>query len=180
MAISTTIGTPTSISTILEDGNEAQYPRAEIYAAGSPTPTETLDLPHTARGRYEADWTPSSVGIYSVVFIVYSDAAHTIENLDYTREMDQIFVSQVGTDDLAEQLVRVLGLVHENAFIDDTTYDAFGQLIAARVRLFDSKAHVELATDGGTETTGLIATYQIETTYESGYRMGTYRMKRAT
>jgi len=163
---------------ILEDGNTAQYPQAEIYAAAGITPLETLSLAHTARGRYEASYTPAAVGVFSAVFIVYSDSGHSIENITYTREIEQIFVSQAGLDDLAAKLIRILGLVHENAFIDDTTHDPFGQLLTARVRIFDSKANVEAATDGGSETTGLIATYQIETTYENECRMGTYRVKR--
>ena len=68
--------------------------------------------------------------------------------------------------------------IHENAFIDNTTHDIDGQLIAARVRIFDSKANVELATDGGAETTGLIAVYEMSTVYESKGQMGNYRMKR--
>ena len=75
-------------------------------------------------------------------------------------------------------LLRVLGMVHENAFIDNTIHDIDGQLIAARVRIFDSKANVELATDGGAETTGLIAVYEMSTVYESKGQMGNYRMKR--
>jgi len=165
---------------ILEDGNASQFPRAEIYAPGGTTPIAVLNLGHKARGRYEAEYTPTFVGVLSSVFIVYSDTDHTIENITYTREVEQIFVTASGIDDLAAKLVRILGLVHENAFIDDTVHDATGQLLSARVRIFDSKEHVELATDGGTETDGLVATYQIETTYENDCRMGTYRVKRVS
>lgn len=163
---------------VLEDGNSSMYPQAEIYAAGGTVPITTLDLLHKAKGRYEASWTPATVGVYSALFITYSDSGHLVESIVYSREIEQVFVSQENVDDLAAKIVRILGLVHENAFIDNTVHDSFGQLVAARVRLFDSKANVELATDGGSETTGLIATYQIETTYENECRMGTYRVKR--
>jgi len=180
MSVAATVGVSVPIVMILEDGNDSQFPVAEIYAPGGTTPLDTLDLEHKARGRYEAEYTPTDVGVLSSVFIVYADAGRTIENIYYTREVEQIFVTASGIDDLAAKLIRVLGLVHENAFIDNTVHDSFGQLVAARVRIFDSKAHVELATDGGSETLGLIATYQIETTYESDCRMGSYRVKRVS
>jgi hypothetical protein len=129
-------------------------------------------------GKYEANWVPSTVGAFSAVFIVYSDSGHTVENIVYTREVDQIFVTQNDVDDLTVMVLRTLGLVHENAFIDNTVFDHHNELIAARVRLFDSKAHVEGATDGGSETLGLIATYEMSTVYESRGKMGSYRMKR--
>lgn len=178
MSVSATVGTAVPIAMVLEDGDETQYPRAFIYAQGGTTPVATLDLGHKALGRYEADWTPSVAGVFAAVFIVYSDALHTVESIVYTREIEQVFVTQDGIDDLAAKIARILGLVHENAFIDNTVHDALGSLVAARIRIFDSKANVEAATDGGSETTGLIATYEIETTYEADCRMGSYRVKK--
>jgi hypothetical protein len=180
MTLPATVGTPVPLAMILEDGNTTQFPQAEVYAQASSSPLAVIDLVHRARGRYEANWTPASVGTYSAVFLVYADNGHMIENIVYTREIEQVFVSQTGIDDLAAQVVRILGLVHENAFIDNTVHDALGSLVAARIRIFDSKINVELATNGGSETTGLIATYEIETTYEADCRMGTYRVKKVS
>ena len=178
MALPATVGTAVPIVMVLEDGNEAQYPRADIYAAGGTVPLASLDMDHKVNGRYETSWTPTSAGTYAVHFITFSDDARTIENIVYTREAEQVFASTSSIDDLAVKLVRILGLVHENAFIDNTVHDSFGQLVAARVRLYDSKVNVEAATDGGNETTGLLATYEISTTYENECRMGTYRVKK--
>lgn len=178
MTLPATTGSPVPITMILEDGEEGVYPRAEIYAPGSATPTSVLDLPHVAKGRYETTWTPGAKGVYSAHFIVYADAARTVESLVYTREMEQVYVTDHGKDDLAAMIVRILGLVHENAFIDNTVHDIDGQLVAARVRVFDSKDHVDLATDGGSETTGLVAVYEMVTDYESKGQMGSYKMKR--
>jgi hypothetical protein len=178
MSVPATVGTPIPLAIILEDGNTAQFPRVEIYSAGATFPLIVLDLPHKARGRYEANWTPSVVSVYSSVFIVYSDVAHTIESIVYTREIEQIFVTSSNIDDLAAVLARVLGLVHENAFIDETVFDSFGQLDTCRIRTFDSRAHVELATDGGNETLGLIATYRMEADYRAAGQLKTYRYKR--
>lgn len=176
MGVSGTVGNPIPIVMVLEDGNVLQYPQARIYASGAVAPTVVLDLDHKELGRYEAEFTPSVADVYSAVFIVYSDASHTIENIVYTREVEQVLVTNDGIDDLAAKLLRILGLVHENAFIDNTVHDGFGNLVAARVRLFETKADADAATDGGSETAGLVATYEVETAYEAECRMGTYRM----
>lgn len=177
MAVPATVGTAVPITMILEDGNESQFPQAEIYNGG-PFPISVLNLIHKGRGRYEASWIPPIVGVFSAVFIVYADVAHVIENIVYSREMEQIFATASNVDDLAAKIARVLGLLHENAYIDETTFDPFGQLLTCRIRLFDSKDHVDLATDGGSETLGLIATYSMEADYEAAGRLKTYRYKR--
>jgi len=178
MTLPVTVGASVPIVMILEDGVEDRYPQAEIYAAGGTVPLATLDLLHKAKGRYEASWIPSSTGVYTAHFIVYDDVGHASESTVYTREAEQMVVTVNDTDDLALMMVRVLGLVHENVFIDNTVHDINGQLVAARVRVFASKADVELATDGGTETGGLVATYEMSTVYEGQGLMGSYRMKR--
>lgn len=178
MALPATVGTPVPIVMILEDGSETQYPQVELYAPGATVPLVVVDLPHKVKGRYEASWTPPSADVYSAHFFVYADAGHTIENIVYVRAIEQIVATNSSIDDLAAKIIRALGLLHENAFIDNTVHDALGSLVAARIRLFDSKANVEAATDGGSETTGLVATYEIETTYEADCRMGTYRVKK--
>jgi len=175
MTVPATIGVSIPIAMILADGDTSQYPQAEIYATGGTTPLTVLDLVHKAKGRYEANWTPSAVGVYSSIFIIYSDSGHTIESLAYTREIEQIFVTASSIDDLATKIARVLGLLHENAFIDNTVFDAFSQLLSCRIRIFDSKTNAEAATDGGSETAGLIATYSMDATYEATGRLGTYR-----
>lgn len=176
MTIPATQGQPVVFSLILEQGEDYFFPQVEVYAAGSVSPEVTLDLVHRAKGRYEAEWIPSSVGSFTAQFFIYVDAAHLVETVLYSREAEQVFVTQSSTDDLAASLARVLGLVHENAFIDMTNFDAADQLLSARVRIFDSKSAVQAATDGGVESTGLVATYSIEATYESAGRMRQYRM----
>ena len=51
-------------------------------------------------------------------------------------------------------LARILGLVHENLLIDNTTYDSDNNLTAARLRIFPSKADLLVETN-------VIATYTI-------------------
>jgi hypothetical protein len=99
-------------------------------------------------GEYKVSFTPDTVGVWSIqVFVNY--------NKDWWGA------------DIYAMVRRLLGLSHENIFIDETQYDADGQLVTARVRLFDSKTNCDAATDGGTETTGLIATYSLQTNWEA-------------
>ena len=163
---------------ILEDGNELQNPQAEIYAPGGTTPIATVDLPHKAKGRYEGSWTPSSVGPFSALFITYSDSGHTIENIVYVRAVEQVFVTESDVDDLAAAIVRLLGLNHENAFIDNTDFDLTGQLISCRIRIYDSKINTEAAQDGDVPpagTTGLLAPYNMSADYEGSCMLKSYR-----
>jgi hypothetical protein len=126
-------------------------------------------------GSYEADWTPGAVGEYNVIYTIYSDAPHTTL-ADYSKELDQISVRVDTLEEIKAYVIRILGLTHENVFIDNTVYVDCGQLVSSRVRIFDSKAHADLATDGGSETLGLIATYIVTTTYEGPTYMATYKM----
>jgi hypothetical protein len=175
MAVSAKVGVPVPIVMILDDGKETLHPRAFIFESGGTVPIDILDLEHKALGRYEASYTPTAVGVLSATFITFTDLAHMVESIVYTREVEQIFVTQSNVDDLAEAVVRLLGLNHENAFIDNTEFDVYEQLVSCRVRLFDSKANVEAATDGDTYSTGLIATYTMEAAHEGEGKLKTYR-----
>lgn len=79
---------------------------------------------------------------------------------------------------IKDDIKRLLGLDHENIFIDNTAYDADEQLVSARVRLFDSKAHCDAATDGGSETAGLIATYALTTNWEAVNKFRIFKQTR--
>lgn len=68
-------------------------------------------------------------------------------------------------NDTAVDIKRILGLSHENIFIDKTIFDANSQLLSARVRLFDSKENCDLATVDGNETAGLLSEYTTETSW---------------
>jgi hypothetical protein len=87
-----------------------------------------------------------------------------------------LYDSHSHINDIVTQLTRALGLLHENTFIDNTTHDSFGQMTLARIRIFSSKAAALGATDGGSETSGLIETYDVETEYEGQGKMKSYRV----
>lgn len=175
MALPAKVGVALPLVVVLEDGNTAQFPQAKVYAQGATVPTVTLNLAHKVDGRYEIDFTPAATGVFLAHFIIYSDSGRTVENITYSREGEQIVVFSNNIDDLATAIVRLLGLSHENAFIDLTEFDANGQLTSARLRIFDSKTNADAATDGGSETTGLIATYTMTADYEAVGRLKSYR-----
>lgn len=175
MSVFAQIGVPVPVAVALEDGNEFQYPQAEMYVQGASVPFIVLDLDHKAKGRYEADFTPTSAGVLSALFFIYTDVGHAVESTVYSREIEQVFVTSNNVDDLAVMITRLLGLSHENAFIDLTSFDVHGQLTAARMRIFDSKISAQAATDGGSETTGLVAAYTMEAVYEGVGRLKSYR-----
>ena len=62
---------------------------------------------------------------------------------------------------------RLLGLGHENVFVDNTEWDECSQLTAARVRVFCSADTANAATDGGDETDGLVASYEVTQTWQA-------------
>ena len=81
------LGETVPLNLLLEDGNTSQYPRAYVDKNG--VAETTVDLTHIIRGRYNGNWTPATLGIYSVTYIVYSDAGRTIENTNYTRDLER-------------------------------------------------------------------------------------------
>jgi len=112
----------------------------------------------SSSGEYKVSFTPDTIGVWSVqVFVNY--------NKDWWGA--EYVASAENLADIYAMVRRLLGLSHENIFIDETQYDADGQLVTARVRLFDSKTNCDAATDGGSETTGLIATYSLQTNWEA-------------
>lgn len=162
MSIPATVGNAVTLVEALPDGFVGAFPQAEIYEPGNAAPVDTIDLTHIAKGRYEGSWAPPSVGTYSALFIVYADAAHTVESIVYTREAEQIFVTQEGIDDLAATLVRLLGLNLENSFIDNCVYDANQMLEEGRLRIFDTKANLDNATEGGVGELGTVAELTVD------------------
>jgi len=71
---------------------------------------------------------------------------------------------------LAKQadLLRALGLIHENHYIDNINYNGSGKMISARIRIYD------LAVNVGTAV-GVVATYNITSTYV-GDALNTYKV----
>ncbi len=145
-----TLGAGDFVVTSWRDSVQVTVPLTISEIAGTP-------------GEYKVTWTPPA-GVYGRYEIqVFIDYNKQIWHGEY-----QVVGS--GQD-------RILGLLHENAIVDNQTYDASAQLLSARVRVFDSAANVP-STPGGSETVGLKYEYQIEAEYAGLNQVTKYVLKR--
>lgn len=106
--------------------------------------------------------------------IVDSTALLNAANIGYAVWEDDLINSH-SPGSMGDAFVKLMGLVHQNSFLDNTEHDANNQLTSARLRCFDTKANADAATDGGSETTGLLNTYTISAEYD-GETLKSYRM----
>ena len=95
-------------------------------------------------------WTSQEEGVYHVKWYI----SNTVE------EYPQTVVEPLYIDTYDNKLDKILGLVHENVFIDEPEYDEYGNLIGAKVTLYSNSASVGTYED-------VIATYKIEAEAES-------------
>lgn len=121
-------------------------------------------------GEYAVTFTPTSVGGWMVDLRVPYNESEWYVQVDAVDET---------TTDVYTLIRRALGLIHENHYIDETVYDANGQLESARVRLFDSAADVDLATDGGNSPPDPdpIAVYRVDVTWEGLNQYKVFKQK---
>lgn len=106
----------------------------------------TVTYTELGSGHYEATFTPNVSGDWFLA--VYNSTHFPWGKTGMTRVYESDF------DTLSDEHKRILGLVHENFYIDQTTFDSDCNLIAARVRIYDLPANV------GTST-GVIGEYEI-------------------
>jgi hypothetical protein len=129
-----------------------------LWVNGAPSGQTVTISEIGSSGEYEVGFTPNAEGYWALQILI-----------DYNKDVwGEGYQASAGTiGDVYGMVQRILGLSHENTFIDNTTYDSDYQMVSGRVRLFDSKTNCDAATDGGSETTGLLATYTITTTWEA-------------
>jgi hypothetical protein len=114
-------------------------------------------------GEYRVEWTPpfGIFGTYEIQILV-----------NYNKEIWHGRYAVVGSSG-----DRILGLLHENAIVDNQAYDALDQLVSARVRVFSRSDYVPTAA-GGNETLGLKYEYQVEAEYNGLNKLTKYILKR--
>lgn len=97
-------------------------------------------------GNYEYVFTPDVNGIWY---------ANVVEATYFPwGKNDDVYVDETDLSGVYEVVRKTLGLVHHNMQIDQAPYDEHGNMIGARVRIYDSAANI------GTDT-GVIETYMI-------------------
>ena len=153
------------LAALVTDNNSGLFCEARIYD-GSGSFITNIDLTYQTDGLYVGSWIPSVEGYYTAVYSFFYDAAKTVAADDeYPKAAEQIEVTADKTN-----LLRILGLLHENAVLDQTTYNSEGNLLTGRLRVYDTKAN---ATAAG--TAGLLFSYTIEATYNAGL-LQTYKI----
>lgn len=127
----------------------------DVTGLVSPTFTEL------GSGHYRLSFVPNGVGTW------YPTAVHPLYFPWSKTGSLQVFANDFDT--IAVIIERILGLVQENFFIDQTTFDENGCMITGRIRTYDNAADV------GTGS-GVIETYCIEASYDAEGRMETYKV----
>jgi hypothetical protein len=90
-------------------------------------------------GSYKYTFTPDSIGIWYVVVIhpVYFPWG----------KLDDVNVDEASLTDVYRDVVKTLGLTHHNMYIDNTTFDEHGNMVAGRVRIYSDPASVGTDSD---------------------------------
>jgi len=101
-----------------------------------------------------------------------------VDGVDLTNLAGTGFVSAThGLKATSDNLIRALGMLHENSVLDLTTFDGSNNLLQGRMRLYDSAANADaaVAASPGVYNTGKIAEYNITATY-TGSNLKTYEV----
>lgn len=109
-----TIGSIVPIELQIGTGAIDQYPRALVYDQDSVLLT-TIDLIHDNQGNYSGTPYIMPDKLYiKVVFIVYSDALFTVENIKYERPLDIFYSSDWVTLTMGQKITNLLRLIFVN------------------------------------------------------------------
>jgi hypothetical protein len=154
--LAATLNEALPLQMLLTDGRTDLYGQVRLYNA-SGSLVSTLNLAHVTEGLYQVSWTPSTEGWFTAVFEMYFDAGRTVD-AGYEKQGEQIEVSTTKTN-----ILRVLGLTHENSVVDQQVYDMNGRLTSARIRSYDSKANAQAAT-----LVGLRFQYTVQAEFTGG------------
>lgn len=154
--ISATLNEPAPLQVLAADGRQDLYARAKIYDTAG-TWIASVPLPHLQDGLYGATWIPVIEGFFTAVYQLFFDADY-LADAGYSRQGETIEVTETKTN-----ILRLLGLVHENSIVDQQMWDSQGNLTSARVRSYDTKANAIAA-----GITGLRFIYSVNAQYSGG------------
>lgn len=169
-----TPGQPALLSMLASDGNVSLYGQAIVYdAAGAVAATVNLNL--VAGGLYTGSWTPATEGFYSVVCKFYTDIGRTTA-ASYEVQGETVDVSSIKTN-----ILRLLGLTHENSVIDAQIYNDSGDIVSARIRCYNSAVNCAAASAASPATylTGMLFEYRVFALYQAGV-LKNYRIERVS
>lgn len=161
-----TLGEAIPIQVQAGTGQSDLFGRAKVYNI-SGTLVLTLSLSHIAGGLYGTTHTFTVGGHYTVVYQLFLDAGFT------TLSSFDIEAEAIEANSDKTNILRILGLTHDNVKIDNQTYDGENNLLTSRIRHYDTETNANL---GG--ATGLLNTWQVTATYTAGL-LSDYRVTRS-
>jgi hypothetical protein len=169
MLLRATLNEPVPLQALANDGKTDLFVRVTVL---TPTLTvaATLYPAHVMKGLYSVNWTPTTEGYFSAIYEFFLDAGHTVVAQDYPQNGETIEVNSDKTN-----LLRMLALNHENAVLDQQTYDAGRRLLTARLRGYDTQANAALA-----GATGLLFEWNVVSTYDVNGRNNLFKIDRVT
>jgi hypothetical protein len=150
---------------IAANGQTDLYGQVKIYSAIGVL-VATVNLDHIVDGLYGTTYVPVTEGIYTLVYALYTDLGRTVA-AKFDREVETLDVNSERIN-----IVKLLGLVHENTVFDQQTYNGNGQLLTGRIRSYDTKTNADLASGSG-----LLFTWHISAAY-SGTNLIDYKLTR--
>ena len=167
MTLRATLNEPVALQALASDGRTDLYVRVTVVNPALAVEA-TLYPVHVIKGLYAVNWTPTSEGYFSAIYEFFLDADYTVQALDYPNGGETIEVSSDKTN-----ILRLLGLNHENAVLDQQVYDGARRLLSARLRAYNSRANAEAA-----GATGLLFEWRIVTAYDAQSRPTLFRIDR--
>jgi len=158
-----TVNQPVLLSILAADGKVGLYARAQIYDSSGGFVT-SVSLPAVSGGLYQSNYTPATEGYFSVLYQLFLDAGFT-QDAGYEFQAEALDVSSFRTN-----ILRLLGLLHENSVVDLQTYDGDGNLLTARIRAYDNAtdATAAAAASPATYNTGKLFEWDVTATYTTG------------
>ena len=149
----------------------------------------SVTISEMGSGGYRAEYIPNNIGnwfliIYHDTYFPWGKAGETqvfnnsIDNIDTKvvslsgdiGELDTKVVSLSGDiGELDTLTTRILGLVQENYYVDNATYNSIGCMISSRIRVYSNSSAVGTNND-------VIATYNVTADYDQQGRMTEYKV----
>ncbi len=125
-----------------------------LYSPNDSEVSSSIGLTFTelGNGHYRAKFIPNSVGIW------YINIYHSIYFPWGKADTIQVFTNDFDT--ITVLLERILGMVQENFFIDNTTYNSQHMLTESRIRLYSNAGSVGTGSN-------VIATYNMIAEYDA-------------
>ena len=160
-----TLGEPIPLEVQVGTGQTDLFGRVKVYDSSGSVVLDSA-LTHIDNGLYGVNHTFTTEGHYTAVYQLYLDAGYVTPS-DFDIEAEMVEANSDKTN-----ILRIIGLTHDNVYIDNHSYDAQGNLLTSRIRHYSSKANADAH-----GTLGLLNTWSVEATY-TGERLDSYKVTR--